>query len=114
MAATLSTNRALVLCLAALLALPGCHGCTKTELPDSEAALKARMDAALKEKEKPKPDFDPIRLTIVPQKTDGKEVARRLVKPGHWTAVVEETKANNFDFTGQLYAEASGSDGARD
>ncbi|HEY2826915.1 MAG TPA: hypothetical protein VGJ04_04885 [Pirellulales bacterium] len=106
MAANFSAVRILTLCLAALLALPGCGGCTKTELPDSEQSLKNRMDAALKEKEKPKPDFDPIKLTIVPQKTDEKNIARRLVKPGHWTAVVEETKANNFDFTGQLFAEA--------
>ncbi len=104
--AAISRNRVRLVCLAALLALPGCHGCTKTELPDSEAALKKRMDAALNEKEKPKPDFDPIKLTILPQKTDGKEIVRRLVKPGHWTAVVEETKANHFDFTGQLFAEA--------
>jgi hypothetical protein len=97
----------LFFCLAALLALPGCRGCSKTELPDAEQALKNRMDAALKEKEKPKPDFEPIKLTIVPQKTDDKsDIVRRMVKPGHWTAVVEETEANNFDFTGQLFAEA--------
>ena len=30
------------------------------------------------------------------------------MKPGHWTAAVEELKANNFDFQGQLYAEDAG------
>ena len=104
--AAFSSKPALVFCVAALLALPGCGGCSKTELPDSEQALKNRMDAALNEKEKPKPDFDSIKLAIVPQRTDSKDIIRRLVKPGHWTAVVEETKANNFDFTGELFAEA--------
>jgi hypothetical protein len=107
MAANRFWNRAFLVCLAALLTLPGCHGCTKSdELPDAEKALKSRMDAALNAKEKPKPDFEPIKLTVVPQKTDGKEAVRRMVKPGHWTAMIEETKANNFDFTGELFAEA--------
>jgi hypothetical protein len=97
---------AMAFAILAIVSLPGCGGCSSSEPIDPEAAAKARMDAALKEKEKPKPDFDPIKLTIVPQKTGEKEVARRLVKPGHWTAAVEETKANNFDFTGKLFAEA--------
>ncbi|HEY2760201.1 MAG TPA: hypothetical protein VGI75_05645, partial [Pirellulales bacterium] len=55
---------------------------------------------------KPKPDFDALKLRIVPQKTDDSDIARRLVKPGHWTAATEETQANNFDFIGQLAAES--------
>src|SRR5262245_20185135 len=94
----------LTLCLAAILAIPGCGGCSQDPIDVSEAA-KEKAKEELKKKEKPKPDFEPVKLRIVPQKTDEADIPRRLVKPGHWTAAVEEMKANNFDFNGQLYAE---------
>lgn len=92
------------MCLVGMLALPGCHGCSAK--PEDHEAAQNPLEDALKEKEKPKPDFEPIKLTIVPQRTGENEIARRLVKPGHWTAAVEKMKANNFDFNGSLYADA--------
>ena len=96
----------LIICLSATLALPGCGGCS-SEMSDAdrEAAAEKLKEELKKEHEKPKPDFEPVKLRVIPQKTDEKDVQRKLVKPGHWTAAVEETKANNFDFVGQLYAE---------
>ncbi len=55
--------------------------------------------------QKQKPDFDPVKLSIVPQKTDESSANVRLVKPGHWTEAAIATKANNFDFVGDLSAE---------
>ncbi|MCP6769985.1 hypothetical protein NL529_34565, partial [Klebsiella pneumoniae] len=76
---------------------PGCGGCSRDTTEDPEAIAKAAKEE-LKKKDKPKPDFDPVKLRILPQKTEEKDVALRYVKPGHWTAGVEELKANNFDF----------------
>ncbi len=94
----------LALLLSAVLAMPGCGGCSRDTTEDPEAIAKAAKEE-LKKKDKPKPDFDPVKLRILPQKTEEKDVALRFVKPGHWTAGVEELKANNFDFQGTLAAE---------
>ena len=59
----------------------------------SQAIAKAAKEE-LKKKDKPKPDFDPVKLRILPQKTDEKDVALRYVKPGHWTAAVEELEGD--------------------
>jgi hypothetical protein len=91
----------LALIVLSMTMVSGCGGCTDDGLTEAEKA--AAKEKLKKEKEKPKPDFERPRLSIVPQKTD--VAAIRLVKPGHWTAAVEEAKANNFDFVGQLYAE---------
>jgi hypothetical protein len=96
--------------MAASLMMPGCGGCTKTSKEIEEARAKKEKELLnekdlLKQKEKPKPDFEPVKLHVMPQKTDETEAHRLLVKPGHWTAAVEEMKANNFDFVGQLYAD---------
>jgi hypothetical protein len=96
--------------MAASLMMPGCGGCTKTSKEIEEARAKKEKELQnekdlLKQKEKPKPDFEPVKLRVSPQKTDETEAHRLLVKPGHWTAAVEEVKANNFDFVGQLYAD---------
>jgi hypothetical protein len=90
--------------------MPGCGGCTQTSKQIEEARAKKEKELLdekdlLKQKEKPKPDFEPVKLRVMPQKTDETEAHRLLVKPGHWTAAVEEMKANNFDFVGQLYAD---------
>src|SRR5262245_17146915 len=100
----------LALLAAASLRMPGCGGCTKTSKEIEEARAKKEKELLnekdlLKQKEKPKPDFEPVKLRVMPQKTDETEAHRLLVKPGHWTAAVEEMKANNFDFVGQLYAD---------
>ena len=96
--------------MAATLIMPGCGGCTQTSKEIEEARAKKEKELLnekdlLKKKEKPKPDFEPVKLRVLPQKTDETEAHRLLVKPGHWTAAVEEMKANNFDFVGQLYAD---------
>src|SRR5262245_15425326 len=49
---------------------------------------------------KPKPDFDPLVLSVVPQRIDKNEANLRFVKPGHWIAATAEAKTNNFDFLG--------------
>ncbi|HEY2882135.1 MAG TPA: hypothetical protein VGJ15_06865, partial [Pirellulales bacterium] len=92
--------------LAATVVLPGCGGCSQDSADDQKTAAEKLKEELKKEKEKPKPDFDAVKVHIVPQKVDDKDVQRRMVKPGHWTAAVEEAKANNFDFVGQIYAEA--------
>src|SRR5262249_9196629 len=100
----------LAMVVAASLMMPGCGGCTKTSKEIEEARAKKEKELLnekdlLKQKEKPKLDFEPVKLRVMPQKTDETEAHRLLVKPGHWTAAVEEMKANNFDFVGQLYAD---------
>jgi hypothetical protein len=89
-----------------LLSLPGCSGCSQDPLDGAAAndAAKAEKDGS-KKKEKPKPDFEAIKLTVIPQKVNEGEARIRFVKPGHLTAAVEETKANNYDFVGDLFAE---------
>ena len=69
--------------------LPGCGGCTSDEPPPPVQKVKA----------KPKPDFEPLKLSVLPDETDA---PIRAVKPGHWVSAVLETKANNYDFSGQL------------
>src|SRR5262245_29109282 len=92
----------LAIFMLAFLMIPGCSGCNDEPMSEeAKAAEKAKLEA--KKKEKLKPDFEPPKLTVVPQKTS--EAAIRPVKPGHWTAAIEEIKANNSDFVGQLYAE---------
>ena len=90
--------------------LPGCGGCgDDVQSPDkktAEAKQKADKEKADKAKEKPKPDFDPMRLQILPgDRLD----ALRSVKPGHWSAATVQTRANNFDFKGRLSASTTSS-----
>ncbi len=106
MAAIVSRNRLLIVFLAAAVGAAGLPGLHKNGAARFGSSAEEARGHRAERKRKAEADFDPIKLTILPQKTDGKEIARRLVKPGHWTAAVEETKANNFDFTGQLFAEA--------
>ncbi len=97
-----------LLLLGAALAMPGCSGCNE-DPNDPNATAEAKEKAKAKEdptkKEKPTPDFEPVKLFTVPQR---RELALHPVKPGHWTAAVEEMKANNFDFVGELYGEVLG------
>jgi hypothetical protein len=95
-----------LLLAALLITLPGCSGCSQDPLDDAAENDPAKVEKEmLKKKEKPKPDFEAIKLTVIPQKSGEGESRIRFVKPGHLTAAVEETKANNFDFVGQLFAE---------
>ncbi len=94
----------LILLVSVTLTLPGCRGCSE-DPGDENLTPEALEKRELKKKEKPKPDFESVKLSIVPQKTGENETKIKLVKPGHWTAAVEETKANNFDFVGQIFSE---------
>jgi hypothetical protein len=71
-------------------------------------AAKQDMDKA-KQKEKLKAPFDTFRVYAEPNErsfTDKKQKdAGRIIqaiKPGHWVNLLVETKANNFDFDGEL------------
>ncbi len=102
---------------AAVLAVPlaGCGGAAKT-------SEEARKELERLKKEKPKPPFDQMRVFAEPNERshtppkvldkDGKEkepegqiIVRNAIKPGHWTGVLVEAKANLFDFSGELVSE---------
>ena len=114
-----------VLALAVLSSATGCSGKTAA---DAKEELEK-----LKKKEKPKPNFERLRVitepnekfVVVPPKPKKKEkedelgpltakeeekedeetlsqLVSRAIKPGHWTGVLLQTKANNFDFSGEL------------
>ncbi len=57
-----------------------------------------------------KPEFDPIKLGVLPHDVNSADGNPRLIKPGHWSSVVLETKANNFDFLGELVASVKQTD----
>ncbi len=57
-----------------------------------------------------KPDFEPIKLSVFPHDVNSADGSPRLIKPGHWSSVVLETKANNFDFLGELEASVKQTD----
>lgn len=83
-------------------------GCAQQPVADAKKDLEK-----LKKKEKPKPNFDTFRVytepnersTIDPKLKDPPRVIR-TIKPGHWGSVLVETKANNFDFSGELTSAA--------
>src|SRR5262245_19934173 len=111
----------LALLLAVLLTAPGCSGCNwggsgttakakkgkddkkddkkRDELEESELEKKRT-----KKKEKPKDDFEPLLVRMLPSNDPTPSIKTPLsyVKPGHWMAVSETAKANNFDFPGEL------------
>lgn len=103
-----SAPRALLyLCLLAALAAPGCKGCWGNVTPLAEKSKKDLDEEELfkqKKLEKPKDDFEPIVLRMLPSNDPSPEdkVPNISVKAGHWTAVQETAKANNFDFPGEL------------
>ncbi len=76
----------------------------KSEADKSAADKDKQRDKSGKDKlarEKEKANFDAMRLNIVPH--DPRDPLR-AVKPGHWTSAALQTRANNFDFKGQLIA----------
>ena len=75
-------------------------GCGK---PAADA--KAELEK-LKKKEKPKPPFDRLKVFVEPSDKEALSISHR-VKPGHWTGVLVETKANHFDFSGDLDSSAA-------
>jgi len=91
-----------------VLSLPGCGGCTQKPTPtakkkkeDEEAEKKKKKKRDL---EKPKPNFEPIQVRTLPSndRTQTNQNPAMHIKPGHWVALTATTKANNFDFSGDL------------
>ena len=97
----------LALLLASTIALPGCSGCwgttTSADAKKKEEEEKEK-DAKRKKLEKPKDDFEPLAVRMLPSRdpTPADKQPLLQVKAGHWIAVQETTKANNFDFQGEL------------
>ena len=90
--------------IVALIALPGSSGCSRKTPQEAKKELEK-----LKKKEKPKRDFDGPKIFVEPNETAATDPANkeglaviRAIKPGHWTGMLVETKANNFDFSGEL------------
>ena len=81
--------------LLGMLATTGCSGCFEAETTVEERNKKL-------EKEETKEDFEPPNLSVLP--SDDRRTRLNRVKPGHWTNVSTQMKANNFDFRGELYA----------
>lgn len=78
-----------------MLATTGCSGCF-------EGAETVEERQKRLEKEETKEDFEPPKLNVLP--SDDRKTRLNRVKPGHWTNVSTQMKANNFDFRGELYA----------
>ncbi|MFC1596793.1 hypothetical protein ACFL5Q_02495 [Planctomycetota bacterium] len=93
---------ALMACLAALVALPGCGGCRKTPQQLQAEREKKEAERRAKERErkkKKKPDLEMGRLISLPH---GPDPDFCPYKPGHWTAATMPAKANNSDLLGDL------------
>ncbi len=98
----------LLIAFALVLSLVGTVGCSRK----SPEEMKAELEK-LKKKEKPKPDFELPKILAEPSEkatieVDDKEslASMHMIKPGHWTGLLLETKANNFDFSGTLQLES--------
>lgn len=90
------------LCLAP--AIVGCRGC-RSDDPLTEEEREAKREE-LKKKEKEKPPFEFLRYAVQPGGVEGTDERSEVyVKPGHWTNAVLRSRANNFDFRGELLSE---------
>ncbi len=90
--------------LAALTSLAPVAGCARQEVVDAKKELEK-----LQKKEKPKPPFETFKVFTEPNEKSFTDPAQKdpgrivqAIKPGHWASVLVETKANNFDFGGEL------------
>lgn len=102
--------------LLGMATLPGCSGCnwgggSKTAKANKKDDKKEKdLDETELEKkrkklqEKPKDDFEPLAVRMLPSNDPAPSLKQPPihVKPGHWIAVSETAKANNFDFPGDL------------
>lgn len=87
------------------VAVTGCGGCNQTDEDPLAEAEKAELEAkekAAKQKEKPKPPFEDSKLSVLPDVVRKKETVAGI-KPGHWSTLSDEMKANNSDFVGELH-----------
>ena len=90
-----------VLLLGGLLAaLPGCGGCRKKPRKTQAEIDAEKKKKEAEEKKKPKEDYEFAKLQTLPGDTT------YAVKPGHWMAVSQQMKANNFNFNGELMSAA--------
>lgn len=91
------------LCLTPLVA--GCRGCASDDgLTEEEREAKREE---LRNKEKPKKDFELLAFATQPGALENAQRREVFLKPGHWTSAVLETRANNFDFHGELASEVA-------
>jgi len=90
------------LCLAP--AVVGCRGC-RSDDPLTEEEREAKREE-LKKKEQEKPNFEFLRFAVQPGGVEDKENRQQVfIKPGHWTNASLLSRANNFDFRGELLSE---------
>jgi len=95
----------LLLCvgLLAVATVPGCSGCRKDPQTKKKEAEKKK-----KKKKKPKPNFEAGQLRIEPfDDVSGGYGGKR----GHWMTTLQQMRANNFDFRGELHSAALNSKG---
>ncbi len=77
--------------------MPGCGGCRWFNPPQGKDRQLTEEEKKKKaEERKEKPDFESIKLASLPDET------KVALKPGHWSMVRCQLKANNFDFVGDL------------
>lgn len=116
----------LLLSAVSLVSMPGCSGCWND---DDAAAKKEEEDKEKKKKkklEKPKPNFEMPVAAVLPndpnirvlqeadagKSSQGEKLLQiSRVKPGHWAAVSQMARANNFDFVGELRSASIDADG---
>ncbi len=95
------------LCVLAALMLvattAGCSGCHR--LPWAKNVTNEEEENLKKKTERPKDPFELERLVVLPNEQD---MPKNLIKPGHWVSAVQQMKASNDDFVGQLYATCVG------
>ncbi|MEX0675832.1 MAG: hypothetical protein WD063_02075 [Pirellulales bacterium] len=72
----------------------------------------AKKDLEKLKEKKPEPPFEQLRVFTEPNERSSldprQKENRRIItaiKPGHWTGVLVQTKANRFDFSGRLMSE---------
>lgn len=112
---TLRTFLWLALLLVSFIALPGCSGCNwskgssasskaEEEKKKTDEETLAELEKRKKKLEKPKEDFEPLQVRMLPSNdpSPAQKHPSLFVKPGHWIAVSETAKTNNFDFPGEL------------
>src|SRR4029079_15271252 len=101
----------LSLLILGLMSMSGCSGCNfgSSSSPDekkTDEETLAELEKRKKKQEKPKGDFEPLAVRMLPSNDPSPSLKQPLilVKPGHWVAVSETAKTNNFDFAGELTA----------
>ncbi|MDZ4820661.1 MAG: hypothetical protein SGJ20_16980 [Planctomycetota bacterium] len=83
--------------------LSGCSGCW-SEDPQTAAEREKQEEEEAKKKDKkgkPKPPFEPVKFTVLPQGSAVKG-RPRFVKPGHWNVLSEEMQSNYENYVGEL------------